>query len=210
MNEAESYDEIAREVFLPLFEVIAGKAVQLSGKEEGKCLDLGCGGGMFGYHILKQSQYHITFVDKQQEAIEICKARGKEWGLSDRVRTITSEVKKMPLEDNEFDLIVSRGSVGFWGEGSELEEVFKEIYRVLAPYGIAVIGHSLGTPSIKEEIVKKMKVYRPDWPSRVNRMRHKLSFEDYKALLEKNHIVSTVLHEDWGDFIIIHKGEGAY
>ena len=41
------YDEVAREIFLPIFPVIAKEALSLYGREDGLCLDIGCGGGFF-------------------------------------------------------------------------------------------------------------------------------------------------------------------
>ena len=51
-----------------------------------------------------------------------------------------NDAESMPFEDNFADLIVSRGSMFFWNDQTK---VFKEIYRVLKPNGMAYIGCGL-------------------------------------------------------------------
>lgn len=81
---AEGYDCVARDVFMPLFPVIARKALDVYGHTEGVCLDIGSGGGLFGYNVALQSKMNIYFLDIQPQAIDICMRRGREWGLSSR------------------------------------------------------------------------------------------------------------------------------
>ena len=162
MTESVEYDRIAREVFLPVFPMIAQKALDVYGRRDGICLDIGCGGGMFGYFVALLSGMKIQFLDLQQEAITLCRRRGGEWGLAGRCGYTVGDVHQLPFEDNRFSLIVSRGSIPFWGEGDAMKKALTEIYRVLQPGGTAMIGGSLGTPAMREAIIAKMKEH-PEW-----------------------------------------------
>ena len=163
-EKAANYDRIAREVFLPIFPLIAREALGFYGRETGKCLDVGSGGGMFGYFILLLSEMHVTFLDCAEDAIEVCRRRGFAWGLDDRSDYIIADVHDMSaIPDGSYDLVVSRGSIPFWGSGEELVQAFREIERVLAPGGTALIGGSLGTSRMSGAITKKMRERIPDW-----------------------------------------------
>ena len=162
--KAPEYDRIAREVFLPIFPLIAKEALGFYGRETGKCLDVGSGGGMFGYFILLLSEMQVTFLDCAEDAVEVCRERGLAWGLDDRSDYIVADVHDMrAVPDGSYDLVVSRGSLPFWGEGEALVQAFREIERVLAPGGTALIGGSLGTPRMSSAITKKMRERNPDW-----------------------------------------------
>ena len=163
-EKASGYDQIAREVFLPIFPMIAKEALGFYGKETGRCLDIGCGGGLFGYFVALLSDMQVTFLDISPDALEVCRQRGLDWGLDDRCEYVLSDVHDMKdIPDNSYDLIVSRGSLPFWGEGEYLVGAFREICRVLAPGGAAVIGGSLGTTRMSAAITAKMKAKNPEW-----------------------------------------------
>lgn len=153
INAAE-FDQIAREVFAPVYPVIAEQIIQKTGIVAGKCLDVGCGGGHLGMALAKITDLNIYFFDKSQEMLEIVNRYIAENGMAARAQTLLGSVHRIPLDDQSIDLVVSRGSIFFWDNRTE---AFKELYRVLAPGGIAYIGGGFGTPELKREIIKKMK-----------------------------------------------------
>lgn len=205
MNHAESFDYIAREIFFPLYAVIADRAVKACGKTAGKCLDVGCGGGMFGYHVAKSTDMEITFLDINPDAIEICRQRGREWGLSDRAKTLVSSVSEIDLPDDTFDLIVSRGSINFWGGEDDVRTVFGELHRVLKSGGVVMIGNSLGTPEIEAAIREKMKVHNPDWPDCVRRSSSGLDMDDHARIAASLGYDAEAVYEPSGSWVIIRK-----
>ncbi len=61
-------------------------------------------------------------------------------GVAHRVGALFADVKHLPFRENYADVIVSRGSLQFWGDR---EQGFREILRVLKPGGGALIGRGL-------------------------------------------------------------------
>ena len=207
LNKIDDYDVISREIYLPVFPLIAKEALDEYGKNEGRCLDVGCGGGLFGYFIVLLSEMQVTFLDSNPEAIEICRKRGTDWGLDDRCGYMVSDVHNMKdFADNSFDLVVSRGSIVFWGEGEELVQAFHEIRRILAPGGLAMIGGSLGTPRMREAITSKMKSKNPDWRPPESSCGGCVSGYDRKhQILLDAGIQNTAKVDDKGHWILLRK-----
>ena len=175
------FDQIAEEVFFPIYDIIAEDIIRSTGRISGRLLDIGCGGGHLGLSLLKKTAYRGTFVDISKEAIEIAEKRGREWSLKERSEFIVGDVHHLPFPDNHFDLIISRGSMGFW---EDQKAAFLEIYRVLAPGGKTYIGSGLGNKETKKEIFEKMKKITPGWPDDLKERLVSLSTQGYRELFE--------------------------
>ena len=200
------YDEVAREIFLPIFPVIAKEALSLYGHEDGLCLDIGCGGGFFGYFIALLSGMTIDFMDMKPEAIEICRQRGLDWGLDQRSTYSVGDVHSLAMPDNHYDLIVSRGSIPFWGEDEEFVQAFREIERVLAVGGVAMIGGSLGTPEINAAIMRRMHERNPEWAPPQTKQGSCVSGYNRKSkLLSEAGIANQAKVDDSGHWIVLRK-----
>lgn len=153
MNQYEGYDEIAENVFYPIYEDIAKSMLKRTGVRDGKMLDIGCGGGHMGFAIMKLSSLNGHFVDIRQDAIDTAKERAANLELDFRSNFNVMNVHNLEFPDNTFDLVISRGSMPFWDKQLE---AFQEIYRVLAVGGKAYIGGGLGSAKLQETIRKKM------------------------------------------------------
>lgn len=153
MNQYEGYDEIAQNVFYPIYEDIAKSMLERTGITRGKMLDIGCGGGHMGFAVMKLSTLNGNFVDIRQEAIDTAASRAINLGLDSRCNFKVMNVHSLEFSDNTFDLVVSRGSMPFW---ENQIDAFQEIYRVLAIGGKAYIGGGLGSAKLQEDIRKKM------------------------------------------------------
>lgn len=206
-EKSAGYDRIAREVFLPIFPVIAREALRIYGRNDGICLDVGCGGGMFGYFIALLSDMKVHFLDVEKDAIDLCRQRGIDWGLDDRCEYFVSDVHDMStIPDGSKDLVVSRGSIPFWGEGEELVQAFREIERVVAPGGMAIIGGSLGFPRMSDAITAKMRENNPNWEPPQSRSGGCVSgYDKRQKLLNEAGIECEAFVNDKGHWIIIRK-----
>lgn len=206
-EKSEGYDMIAREIFLPIFPLIAQEALEIYGRRDGNCLDIGCGGGMFGYFVGLLSDMKMTFLDRDENAIEICRKRGFQWGLDDRCSYIVSDVHNMnTVASGSMDLVVSRGSIPFWGEGEEFVQAFKEISRVVAPGGAALIGGSLGTKHMSAAITARMRERKPDWQPPESRCGGCVSgYEEKQKILAQAGIDCEAMVTDRGHWILIRK-----
>jgi ubiquinone/menaquinone biosynthesis C-methylase UbiE len=153
MNKAEEFDEIARNVFAPIYPVLAQQIIGRAHIARGTCLDLGSGGGMLGLAVAAISELAVTLYDISPEAVAIAGRRIKTAGWQERVTAVTGDVHQMPFADGSFNLIISRGSLWFW---EDHPMAFREIYRVLAPGGRAYLGGGFGTEELRRQIVNTM------------------------------------------------------
>lgn len=205
MNKREEFDKIAREIFFPIYDVIAKDALHMAGKTHGTCLDIGSGGGHLGLSVAQASQMHVTLLDLKEDALKIASQRIKDWGLEDRASVMVGDVRNINWPDNHFDLIVSRGSIGFWGEKREVKQAFSEIFRVLAPGGITYIGKGFGNAELAKEIVAKMKILHPEWPQNVKDASNRFKAPDYAEFLEDLRIDAEIINDERGVWVMMKK-----
>jgi ubiquinone/menaquinone biosynthesis C-methylase UbiE len=156
---AEEFDWVARNIFAPVYPVIAGQIKEKTGISEGFCIDLGCGGGYLGIALAGITDMNILLLDESPEMISIARHNLAASGLERRVWAVTADVHSIPLADDTADLVVSRGSVFFWKDKGA---AFREIRRVLKPGGRAYIGGGMGSSELMQEIGGEMKAMNRD------------------------------------------------
>lgn len=205
MSQKEDFDKIANEIFFPIYEVIAQDALRILGRRNGDCLDVGCGGGHLGLSVAKVSNMRVTLMDIKEDAIKTANNRIKDWELEGRTSTILGDVREINLPDNGFDLITSRGSIGFWGGKDEMKQAFSEIYRVLAPNGTTYIGKGFGSAELAEKIIAKMKALHPEWPKCVKEASNGFGVKDYAEFLSDLGIQAEIINDDRGVWIMMKK-----
>jgi SAM-dependent methyltransferase len=160
-RSAEGFARIAREVFAPVYPIIAGQALAWSGVREGFALDIGSGPGLLSVALAEKSNLTIIALDTDPAMARIAKE-----AACSRVIPVIGDVHCMPLRDGTVSLAVSRGSIYFWEDRSK---AFREIERVLRPGGVAFVGGSFGTPALREEIFSEMRRRNPNWDNDVAR-----------------------------------------
>jgi SAM-dependent methyltransferase len=169
MNKADEFDEIARNVFAPIYPVLAQQIIAKTKIKTGSCLDLGSGGGLLGLAVADLTKLAVTLYDISAEAVAIAKRRIKDRDLEQRATAVVGDVHRMPFADASFDLIISRGSLWFW---EDHPAAFQEIFRVLAPGGRAYLGGGFGTEELHRQIVATMCAREGgDWEQRVRSYR---------------------------------------
>lgn len=159
-SKAEEFDQIAREVFAPIYPVIAGQILERFGFSSGVCLDVGCGSGYLGMALAELSTMEVHMMDNDPEMLAIAWHNLIKRRLDSRVRLVQGDVHQIPLESDSFGLVVSRGSIHFWDDKSQ---ALSEIYRVLAPGGLAYIGGGFGSQELKEQIDREMLRRDHEW-----------------------------------------------
>lgn len=198
------YDEIAENIFAPLYPVVADGILRRTGVTAGRMLDIGCGGGHLGYCLLKKTSLAGDFIDILPEAAETCRNRGEALGLGGRAKVTTGDVHALPYPDGAFDLVISRGSIGFW---ADYESAFREIYRVLAPGGKTYIGSGLGNRQTRQAINQKMKERDPGWPNSIKRKQRSVSSEEFGRIFRRIGASYEIIeNEDEGRWFILSKG----
>lgn len=100
---------------------------------EGNVLDVGTGPGTLARKLARrQPGLQVSGIDLSEDMIRLASAHAKEEQLEDRVHFATGDVAHLPYPDNSFDVIVSTISMHHW---YELEQPFRDLYRVLQPGG---------------------------------------------------------------------------
>ena len=74
---AYEFDEIAQNVFFPIYEAIARDALASTGIGGGRALDIGCGGGHLGLSLAKLAPFDVVLLDKDPDAVGIFTIRRK-------------------------------------------------------------------------------------------------------------------------------------
>ena len=81
MDKAYEFDEIAQNVFLPIYPLIANQIKNETKIENGVCLDIGCGGGHSGFALMKITNLELIFLDNNKNALDIAQKRSEEFNF---------------------------------------------------------------------------------------------------------------------------------
>lgn len=102
------------------------KEIQLP--KDAKILDVGCGSGTYA-HFWKEQGYNVTGLDISEKSLEITRSKG--------VYCVKGDVtKRLPFEDNEFDLVYSDGLLEHF---IDPKPVLEEIFRVSRKYIVTTV-----------------------------------------------------------------------
>ncbi|PKK89139.1 MAG: SAM-dependent methyltransferase [Candidatus Wallbacteria bacterium HGW-Wallbacteria-1] len=173
-QDYEGFVDISRNVFAPVYPVIAEMVLKESGISEGTCLDLGSGPGGLGISVAKASALDVILLDISMKMLSAANDDIIREKLSDRVKIMHCDVHSIALPDDSVDLVVSRGSVFFW---EDLPRALNEVWRVLRPGGVAWIGGGFGNPEILKTIESSMKARDKDWQP----MRRRFTGDDMES-----------------------------
>lgn len=187
-----SYDAVARGVNAPMYDYYAKKIKEKTGITKGVCIDLGSGGGYLGLALAKITDLDFIFLDISAEMLEKAKIHIMEDGLQKRAKTLLADVHQILLPDASVNLAISRGSVPFW---KDPVQAFKEIYRILAPGGMAYVGGGRGTPEIQRQMAERAKAmglsdkYPSDRPGdKKDGHRRNIPSRDYEEIMKNTGI----------------------
>ncbi len=200
-TNAAEFEQIAREIFAPIYPVIAEQIIKNIGITIGKCLDAGTGPGYLGLALAEVSDLGMILMDNSVDMLAYASRNISDRGLQDRVQPLLGDVHNIPLPDQSVDLVISRGSVFFW---DDLRQAFKEIYRILAPGGMTYIGGGFGSDELKEQIDQKMMLKDAEWGQKSKgRMKNFMSSNFEEVLNDLN--IPYEIKKDAGLWIIIKK-----
>lgn len=200
---ALEFDRMAREVFAPVYPVLAEQIINRTGISQGCSLDIGCGGGYLGLALARISELETILFDESQDMLNLAQGYISQSGLESRAKTLLGDVHAMSLADESINLVVSRGSMFFW---ENRVQAFREIYRVLAIGGAAMIGGGFGNAELLREIEIKMLKKDPEWKEKRQQRIGQSKVEEYRQELEQAGISSfEITRDEAGLWIIISK-----
>lgn len=197
---------IAEHIFAPIYPVIATHIVGQSGIRQGICLDLGCGIASLGIAVAESTDMQVCGVDFSEKMCRLSQEKVCRHCISGKVIPVRADVHTLPFKDDCADLIVSRGSVFFWGD---LPAAFTEISRVLSPGGQAWIGGGFGTQELRAEISEKMSEIDPEWQTKSKK---RLSPENLQAMQEagwQTNIPCRIVQDESGFWVVLSKAPGS-
>lgn len=205
-KSAEGFARIAREVFAPIYPVIAEQVLAWSGIRDGLCLDLGSGPGLLSVALAEKSDLTVIALDADPAMARIAQETAA--GRTDRVAPVTGDVHRMPVRDDTASLIVSRGSLFFW---EDRVQAFREIERVLRPGGVAFVGGSFGTAALRDRIFAQMRRRNPNWDRDVARRSGQATPDQLRRELAASAVAcSRIREEEAGFWVEIRKGSGCF
>lgn len=118
-------------------------------RDKKSILDVGCGGGKNISNFLEIAQharvYGVDYSDASVKKSEAFNKKGIEEG---RVKVIHASVEKLPFEKESFDLVTAFETIYFW---PDLNNNFREIYRILQNRGTFLVCNEISTPGEAEK-----------------------------------------------------------
>lgn len=125
-------------------------------------LDLGCGGGRnIEYFLTKASK--VYGLDHSNTSVKMASEINKKAIDTGRCQILVGDVKNLPFQDESIDIVTAFETIYFW---NDLEECFKEIYRVLKKEGQFLICNEVSSKERRD--VKKLlniisfEIYNPE------------------------------------------------
>lgn len=206
-DTARNFDTLAREVFAPVYPVIARQILERTGIYSGRCLDVGCGPGYLGLALAEQSDLEITFFDQSSQMLDIVQKNIVATDIQKRLSILQGNVARIYMKDQSMNLVVSRGSVFFW---DQLHLAFAEIYRVLAPRGKAMVGGGFGTAELRERIACEMEDrdrHTGQWREKINRNLSEETQRKCENALRQGQVPNfeVDLNAEAGLWVVMHK-----
>jgi SAM-dependent methyltransferase len=188
LRSNENYAELK-----PMYPLLIQQFVDDYDLMHGIALDIGAGPGWLGMELAKITNMKIVFLDISQDALDMAKENFEKLDVDNEVDYIQADVHELPMEDDRFDFIMSRGSIWFW---KQPEKALKEIERILKPGGVAIVGGGLGRylpPSMRARLQNRIRKGLKEC------METRPNIEEFKKIVEKAGLINyKVLSEDEG------------
>jgi len=183
-SHAEAFDWVVENRLKHTYPMTAMRILgELGGIRKGICIDIGCGTGNLDVELAKRSEFKIVGLDIDGDMQPLFEKRMKEAGLDKRITCKVGALDAIPFEDGSIDLIAGVGPVLIWGDR---QKKLAEIYRVLRPGGVALVGgRFLGMPESR-----------------------RVSTETLRADAEATGIAGIRIVEDQGQWVEVVKGVG--
>ena len=113
------------------------------------CLDIGCGGGANVKRLLAKTPYgKVTGIDYSEISVIKSQKINKAEIENRRCEILQGNVMKLPFGNETFDIITAFETIYFW---PDINEAFKQVYRVLKGSGTFMICNESNGENSKEE-----------------------------------------------------------
>jgi ubiquinone/menaquinone biosynthesis C-methylase UbiE len=125
----------ATRIFQHHYELIARDIVSVC--PGGRILDIGTGPGGLPVELHRLAPHlRITGLDVSRSMVDKARSNILKAGYAGSIEVMEGDASVLPFGDNEFDAVVSTGSIHHW---KEPVACLDEVYRVLRPAGHALV-----------------------------------------------------------------------
>ena len=129
-----------------------------------RCLDIGCGGGANVKKLLVKTPYGKVIGIGYSEVSVIKSSKINKAEIENKhCEILQGNVMKLPFRKETFDIITAFETIYFW---PDINEAFKQVYRVLKVSGTFMICNESNGENSKEEkwtkIIQGMKIYNSE------------------------------------------------
>ncbi|HEX2925157.1 MAG TPA: class I SAM-dependent methyltransferase [Ruminiclostridium sp.] len=119
-----------------LYPFFIERIIKEAGFGPGRALEIGPGPLPMGFYLCRRSLWEVTGAEISPDMVEIGRKTMKEEDRKAHYSMVIANAENLPFPDGSFNLIFSSGSLHHW---LNPVKVFREINRVLAPGGKAMI-----------------------------------------------------------------------
>jgi ubiquinone/menaquinone biosynthesis C-methylase UbiE len=188
---------------------LARRAVGLGIPPGGKVLDMGTGPGFVAIEVarlLEGTECQVVGMDLSDAMLSLAAENAAKVGLNGMLSWREGDVKAMPFDDGEFDLIVSNDSLHHWDDPLP---VFDEIARVLKDDGHCVIHDSKRIQGRWPWLFVKMislsvpPDFRIHW---WNSIKSSYTEDELRAILQRSRLTGWRIEEGFMDLMVL-KGQ---
>ncbi len=177
-----------------------------AGIGKGNCLELFAGCGYLGLALAQITNLRVYLMDSSAELNRMAEKNIGDCGLEDRVKALHGgHYGRINLPDASMNLVISERSVFFW---KDKQKIFQEIYRVLAPGGVACVGSGFENNDIQRQVETKLAEYSPNLGVQLNRRVWQQRIEKIEAkIIDAGILAYELNYSDHGLWIVFRKNE---
>ena len=160
-----------------------------------RCLDIGCGGGANVKKLLVKTPYgNVIGIDYSEVSVIKSSKINKAEIENKHCEILQGNVMKLPFRKETFDIITAFETIYFW---PDINEAFKQVYRVLKVSGTFMICNESNGENSKEEkwtkIIQGMKIYNSE---QIKKSLEDAGFTDIKIHKNKKGWLCVVCKKD--------------
>ncbi|MDD2251575.1 MAG: class I SAM-dependent methyltransferase [Dehalococcoidales bacterium] len=184
-----------------IYPYLVKQVMEAYSREEGEVLELGPFSGGISLNLARNyPSLRITIADERREMLAWFRNELESEGMADKIKIARTDLNRLDFASETCDLVIIRGAFFFLSENPYL---LSEIYRVLTPGGIAVVGGGYGkdTPQeLMDEIADESRVLN-------QRLGRKwLSIETLKEMVSQAGLEeNTRIWEEGGVWLVISR-----
>ena len=155
------YDFVAESWNMPIVHAGGASATDklldlLAIQESMNILEIGCGTGYTACNVAEKYSCKVVGIDLSDKMINRAQERVQKRNLQDQVEFRVADATKLPFEDSSFDIVFLESVVNIIGVPDVIQNVFKEISRVLKPGGKMGMNEVYRSEDAPQEVLDKI------------------------------------------------------